>query len=88
MKKLFFLLVLAAGFFLFRFVPTIPKPEKKVYWFIPDGMRAEPNLFNVYQWAKEGKLTTADFAGSGNASLLFWFGVDAICRPRFSNRMA
>lgn len=50
MKKLFFLLVLAAGFFL------IPKPEKKVYWFIPDGMRAEQNLFNVYRWAKEGKL--------------------------------
>ncbi len=28
----------------------------KLYWFIPDGMRAEPNLFNVYQWAREGKL--------------------------------
>jgi len=28
----------------------------KLYWFIPDGMRAEPNLFNIYQWAQEGKL--------------------------------
>lgn len=28
----------------------------QLYWFIPDGMRAEPNLFNVFQWAKEGKL--------------------------------
>jgi predicted AlkP superfamily phosphohydrolase/phosphomutase len=28
----------------------------KIYWFIPDGMRAEPELFNVYQWAEEGEL--------------------------------
>lgn len=32
--------------------------EKKVrlYWFIPDGMRAEPELFNIYQWAQDGEL--------------------------------
>jgi len=29
---------------------------QKLYWFIPDGMRAEPDLFNVYKWAQEGKL--------------------------------
>lgn len=28
----------------------------KLYWFIPDGVRAEPDLFNIYEWAKEGKL--------------------------------
>ncbi len=28
----------------------------KIYWFIPDGMRAEPDLFNIYQWAEEGEL--------------------------------
>lgn len=28
----------------------------KLYWFIPDGMRAEPDLFTVYKWAQEGKL--------------------------------
>ncbi len=28
----------------------------KLYWFIPDGVRAEPYLFNIYEWAKEGKL--------------------------------
>lgn len=28
----------------------------KLYWFIPDGMRAEPSLFNIYKWAQEGKL--------------------------------
>jgi predicted AlkP superfamily phosphohydrolase/phosphomutase len=29
---------------------------KKLYWFIPDGMRAEPDLFDVFKWAKQGKL--------------------------------
>ena len=33
-----------------------PVPQSKVYWFIPDGMRAEPGLFNIYKWAQEGKL--------------------------------
>ncbi len=28
----------------------------KLYWFIPDGMRADPDLFNIYKWAEEGKL--------------------------------
>ncbi len=28
----------------------------KLDWFIPDGMRADPTLFNVFEWAKEGKL--------------------------------
>lgn len=28
----------------------------KLYWFIPDGMRAEPDLFTVFKWAEEGKL--------------------------------
>lgn len=31
------------------------KPEK-VYWFIPDGLRAEPDIFTIYKWAEEGKL--------------------------------
>lgn len=28
----------------------------KLYWFIPDGVRNEPNLFSMYKWAREGKL--------------------------------
>lgn len=28
----------------------------KLYWFIPDGMRADPQLFSVFKWAQEGKL--------------------------------
>src|SRR3989338_7752069 len=36
---------------------TGPKKEPvKLYWFIPDGMRADPDLFTVYTWAQEGKL--------------------------------
>ena len=34
----------------------LKKMNIKLYWFIPDGMRAEPGLFNIYQWAEEGKL--------------------------------
>lgn len=29
---------------------------KKLYWFIPDGVRAEPDIFTIYKWAEEGKL--------------------------------
>lgn len=36
-------------------VSTPAKPEK-VYWFIPDGLRAEPDIFTIYKWAEEGKL--------------------------------
>lgn len=30
--------------------------SKRLYWFIPDGMRADPDLFNIYKWADAGKL--------------------------------
>lgn len=30
--------------------------NKKLYWFIPDGMRAEPYLFDIYAWARNGSL--------------------------------
>jgi predicted AlkP superfamily phosphohydrolase/phosphomutase len=35
------------------------KPEikaERLYWFIPDGMRADPDLFKIYQWANDGSL--------------------------------
>lgn len=31
-------------------------PITRVYWFIPDGMRADPDVFTIYKWAEEGKL--------------------------------
>ena len=32
------------------------KENIKLYWFIPDGMRADTTIFNIYEWANEGKL--------------------------------
>ena len=36
------------------------RPEPPVatglHWFIPDGFRADPTTFNVFQWAEEGKM--------------------------------
>lgn len=58
MKRLVFiiaLLVLLAGGIAFRQYIS-PRATTKLYWFIPDGMRAEPSLFTVYKWAAEGKL--------------------------------
>ncbi|MGE0528296.1 MAG: alkaline phosphatase family protein [Bdellovibrionales bacterium] len=28
----------------------------RLYWLVPDGLRADPGLFNMYRWAEEGKL--------------------------------
>jgi predicted AlkP superfamily phosphohydrolase/phosphomutase len=28
----------------------------KLYWFVPDGLRADPEVFRVFDWAREGKL--------------------------------
>ena len=35
---------------------VVKEDGPKLYWFIPDGMRADPDLFNIYKWAEEGKL--------------------------------
>jgi predicted AlkP superfamily phosphohydrolase/phosphomutase len=32
------------------------RADPKLYWLIPDGMRAEPEVFDIYRWANEGKL--------------------------------
>jgi len=32
------------------------KKKLKLYWFIPDGFRAEPSTFTLFKWAQEGKL--------------------------------
>ncbi len=61
MKKL---LIFVIGILLFvsgyRYIQgktgAVSSGKVKLYWFIPDGMRAEPDLFNIYAWAKEGKL--------------------------------
>ncbi len=47
----------------------------KVFWFIPDGMRAEPDLFNIYQWAAEGRLP--------NIRKMMQRGTYGYCKPAF-----
>lgn len=39
-----------------KIVASIDKPSKKLSWFIPDGFRADPELFDIFRWAEEGKL--------------------------------
>jgi len=63
-KNIFSLLFLFV--FLFLSSPAIPNDNlseevqelknKKLYWFLPDGMRADPDIFTVFQWAQEGYL--------------------------------
>ena len=52
---LFLALLSVIGFSIYQKYTVAPSPVK-LYWFIPDGMRAEPSLFTVFEWAKEGKL--------------------------------
>ncbi|MBM4390942.1 MAG: alkaline phosphatase family protein [Deltaproteobacteria bacterium] len=37
-------------------VATDPDTATRLHWFIPDGLRADPEVFDVYRWAREGKL--------------------------------
>lgn len=58
MKKLLVIIALfsiAFGVFKYHLNKT-SQSALRLYWFIPDGMRADPDLFTVFQWAKEGKL--------------------------------
>ncbi|HTD65289.1 MAG TPA: alkaline phosphatase family protein [Candidatus Limnocylindria bacterium] len=49
--------------------------RKKLYWFVPDGMRADPDLFNVFRWAEEGKLP--------NLKKMMERGTYGYCKPVF-----
>lgn len=56
MKKILVALLLffIVGFGIYKY--THKDSPLKLYWFIPDGFRADPELFNLYKWAREGKL--------------------------------
>ena len=51
-----FIIVLIFSFYFFKSQQDLKKNNLKLYWFIPDGVRAEPDLFNIYRWAEQGKL--------------------------------
>lgn len=55
-KLLSGLIVLLLIFFFYTNFTSPVRQGLKLYWFIPDGMRADPGLFNIYEWAEEGKL--------------------------------
>jgi len=37
-------------------VSTNTENSNKLNWFIPDGVRADPKIFTLFKWAREGKL--------------------------------
>jgi len=51
-------LAMVAGFVVLNSKTRLNTKVKPVrlYWFVPDGFRAEPVTFKIYQWAQEGKL--------------------------------
>lgn len=55
--KFFVLLFILLGLYVVRNDQHKIKSNKiKVYWFIPDGLRADRDQFNIYEWAKNGEL--------------------------------
>jgi predicted AlkP superfamily phosphohydrolase/phosphomutase len=40
----------------YKYIKPVTNPSTKLSWFIPDGFRADPELFNIFRWAEEGKL--------------------------------
>lgn len=55
-----FILALGAGTYVLNFYPD-SKKELKIYWFIPDGLRAEDEVFKIYEWAEKGELPNIKF---------------------------
>ena len=53
---------------------TNPAP-RSLYWFVPDGMRADPSVFNIYKWAADGKLP--------NIRRMMERGTYGFCKPAF-----
>ncbi len=60
MIRYFFIVAVIASAVLYgwRFFDSQKNQSKglKLYWFIPDGVRAEPDLFTLYTWAQNGEL--------------------------------
>lgn len=37
-------------------LPALASGATRLYWFVPDGLRADPAVFDVFRWAREGEL--------------------------------
>lgn len=56
-RVLFLVALIFGGSFVFVKSKKEDSDQKlKLYWFIPDGLRNDPDIFTVYKWAEEGKL--------------------------------
>lgn len=56
---LFSVFVLIAGYALslkYKNKSVQAESHIKLYWFIPDGLRAEDEVFKIYEWAQKGEL--------------------------------
>ena len=80
MKRYLLSLIVTAGVIVFAEAATPPAPSakpstRKLYWFVPDGMRADPDTFNIFRWAAEGKLP--------NIKRMMERGSYGFCKPAF-----
>ncbi|MBN2407689.1 MAG: alkaline phosphatase family protein [Elusimicrobia bacterium] len=75
LKKYFMFFILIAVSFVLAVAlkPVFHKKNSRLYWFIPDGMRADPGIFNVFQWADEGLLP--------NIKKMMSRGTYGFCKP-------
>ena len=54
---IFSIIFFIGSIFYFNFLYKTKDEKKiKVYWFIPDGLRADREQFNIFEWAKNGEL--------------------------------
>ena len=52
-----------------------PDPGRRLLWFAPDGFRADPQVFDVFRWAREGRLPAL--------RRMMETGTYGYCRPTF-----
>ena len=55
-KVIFFFIGICCLFGYIKIQPHSKLKEKRVYWLIPDGFRAEPTTMKIYEWAQKGLL--------------------------------
>jgi len=39
-----------------NYISTHTKKDLQLYWLVPDGVRADPKVFTMFDWARAGKL--------------------------------
>lgn len=60
-KYFFVLSIIAYSMVLSRSESVAKVSGNRIYWFIPDGLRSEPIVFKIYEWARSGELPNLKF---------------------------